>query len=433
VARWYPLKPHEKQQALIDSTTRFNVVACGRRSGKSEIAKRFIAKKMMENPNAKYFIGGPTREQLRSVWWEDMQRLTMAKIFGERAINNSRLTITLPNGAMLALVSLSKPERIEGTDWWGGVVDECADIPEHAWDAHIFPALGTYNPTRPDYRAWCWLVGTPDGLNHFYDRAMEAQQPENTDWSFHTWKSAEIMPPEEVEKYKKIYSPMQFRQEFEAAFEDAGGKLYYDYGKDNWTTETIQPNEQLLWFHDFNFTPLSSGIGVIRGSDNLMILDEIVLESAVARQSAEEFVERFTEHKNRTILLYGDPAGRAGEKHGHQSDYTEMERVLRNNGWEVIRQVKAKAPAIIDRQNAVRAKICNASGARSLFVNPEKAKYCDKGLATVQTKEGSTFLEKDSDYQHITTAIGYCVDYIWPTRTDRKTHNANPEPTLNYY
>ncbi|MBP0587652.1 hypothetical protein, partial [Mycobacterium tuberculosis] len=52
----------------------------------------------------------------------------------------------------------------------------------------------------------------------------------------------------------------------------------------------------------------------------------------------------------------------------------------------------------------------------SLYVNPHTAPWCDKGLATVQLKKGSSFQEeqKDNDYQHITTAIGYCVDVEWP-------------------
>jgi hypothetical protein len=58
--------------------------------------------------------------------------------------------------------------------------------------------------------------------------------------------------------------------------------------------------------------------------------------------------------------------------------------------------------------------ILNAAGYRRLFVNKKYAKYCDKGLATVQVKKGSTFQEEESDYQHITTAIGYMASILWP-------------------
>jgi len=146
----------------------------------------------------------------------------------------------------------------------------------------------------------------------------------------------------------------------------------------------------------------------------MYLLEEIILTSAVARQSAMEFVERYKDHKNKNVVVYGDPAGKAGEKHGQASNYTEIESVLREAGWQFQRKVKSAAPAIRDRQNAVRAKIRNAAGDVSLFVNAQRAPYTHKGLATVQLKEGSTFIEEVSDYQHITTAVGYMIDYEFP-------------------
>ena len=88
---------------------------------------------------------------------------------------------------------------------------------------------------------------------------------------------------------------------------------------------------------------------------------------------------------------------------------------MRASGWTFERKVKKSAPAIKDRQNAVRAKIKTADGNISLFVNPKTAPWCEKGLATVQLQEGSTFQEDQKNkYQHITTAIGYCVHVEWP-------------------
>jgi hypothetical protein len=302
---------------------------------------------------------------------------------------------------------------MEGVLWIGGVIDEIADVRDGAWQENISPALDTFNPLKPDYRPWCWLIGVPDGLNHYFEMAEYARSSGDPDWKLYTWKSSDILPKDVIDAAKRRMSPRQYRQEYEASFETASGRVYEDYSPDNYTTEVIKPNEQLMWHHDFNFTPMSSGVGVRRGND-FYILDEIVLQSAVARQSALEFVEKFKNHTNRSVIIYGDPAGRAGEKHGHASDYTEMEQVLRANNWTVTRKVKNAAPAIKDRQNAVRAKIKNAKGEVSLFVNIEKAKYVHKGFATVQIKKGSTFLEEDSEYQHITTAVGYCVDYEWP-------------------
>lgn len=430
LARWYPLTEHPTQRALVEDKVRFKVVPAGRRSGKTERAKRFIAREAMREPGA-YFVAAPTRDQVKRIYWQDLKRLCFCSMLPEKP-RETELIIPLPNGSTLSLVGLDQPQRMEGIIWTGGVIDEIADVHDTAWPENISPALDTIDPRRPDFRAWCWLIGVPDGLNHYYDLAEYARTSNDPDWKLYTWKSSDILPPDVIEAAKRRMSPRQYRQEYEASFETASGRVYEDYGPHNYTAETIGPHEQIMWHHDFNFTPMSSGVGVRRG-DAFYILDEIVLQSAVARQSALEFVEKYKNHLNRNVIIYGDPAGRAGEKHGHASDYTEMEQVLRAAGWTVTRKVKAAAPAIKDRQNAVRAKIRNAAGESSLFVNPERAKYVHKGFATVQIKPGSTFIEVDSEYQHITTAVGYCVDYEWPIRYDKPQTNAAPVASTNHY
>lgn len=417
LARWYPLIEHPVQRALVEAVgrgIRFPVVPAGRRSGKTERAKRFVAKQAMKNAGERYYIAAPTRDQVKKIYWADMKMLCMTSL-AAKAPSESELIIYLDNGSEVHLIGLDRPSRFEGIYWTGGVIDEIADVKPEAWEANIRPALDTFNPTRPAYKAWCWLIGVPDGLNHYYDMAKYAESGVDPEWALFHWKSSEILPAETIAAAKRQMSAKQYKQEYEASFEGATGRIYEDYSLANHTAARIEPHEQLLWMHDQNYTPLSSAVGVRRG-DSLLLLDEIVLTSAVSKQSAMEFVEKFKAHKNKTVLIYGDPAGQAGEKHGHASDYTDIQGVLRANGWDYTRKVKPAHPAIKDRQNAVRTKICTADGVRSLFVNPVTAKWCDKGLATVQLQEGSTFQEdQKNQYQHITTAIGYCVDVEWPS------------------
>lgn len=417
-ARWYALIEHPVQRRLVDDVVRFKTVPAGRRSGKTERFKRFMAKTAMSNPGEDYFIAAPTRDQVKKIYWNDMKRLTFQSLH-EKPPSETELILHIPNDTRIHLVGLDRPERMEGQFWSGGGIDEIADCKSDALEVNILPALDTFNPTRPEYKAWCWFLGVPDGLNHYYDLCERSAQGNDPEWRNYHWKSSEILPASTIEAAKRRMSAKQFRQEYEASFETTTGRIYNDYSKHNQCGEEISPHEELWWHHDFNFTPMSSGVAVRRldnrnGRDCILILDEIILTSAVARQAAMEFCDKFKNHKNRHLKLYGDPAGRAGEKHGHSSDYTELEAVLRDNGWTFDRRVKAAAPAIRDRQNAVRAKIANAAGEITLFVNPQKAVYAHKGLSTVTTKEGSSFIEEVSDYQHITTAIGYMIDYVWP-------------------
>lgn len=419
-ARWYPLIDHPVQLALlgaVDRGVRFPIVPAGRRSGKTERLKRFVSKQAMKNPNERYFLGAPTYNQAKKIFWDDMKMFTLSCLHQKKP-SESDLKIFMPNGTEIHILGLDQPQRIEGIEWTGGGIDEIADIKAEALEANIMPALNTVNPTRPDYRAWCWFIGVPDGLNHYYDMAEYARTSGDPDYAYFHWTSEEILPADVIASAKRTMSKKQYDQEYRASFETATGRIYEDYdgrpGGRNHTSATIRTHEALFWMHDQNYTPLSSSIAVVRDGVPL-ILDEIVLTSAISRQAAEEFVEKFKDHKNKVVYIYGDPSGRSGEKHGHKSDYTEIEDVLRLHKWRFERRVRPGHPAIKDRQNAVRAKILNAAGQTTLFVNPITAPWSHKGLATVQLQEGSTFQEdQKNQYQHITTAIGYFVDVHWP-------------------
>jgi hypothetical protein len=413
IARWYKLRDHEVQLSLIHDVCRFKVVPAGRRSGKTERFKRHVVKQAMAHPGGRFFAAAPTRDQVKKIFWSDLKLLSLSSIHARRP-SESDLIIHFDNDAEIHLVGLDQPARIEGVVWDGGGIDEMADVKGEAWESNIRPALDTFNPMRPDYRAWCWLFGVPDGLNHYYDLAEYARTAGDPDWKLYHWKSSDILPPDVIEAAKRQMSKKQYLQEYEASFETASGRIYDDYGPANWCEAVIEPHEQLLWMHDFNYSPMSSCIGVMRDA-GVHLLEEIILTSAVARQSAEEFVERYASHRNKHVVIYGDPAGKAGEKHGQSSDYIEIEKVLNAHGWGFTRKIRPSTRSIKDGQNAVRAKIMNAAGEVSLFVNPSTAKYVHKALATGQLKKGSTFLEEDGEFQHVGTAVRYFIDYEFPT------------------
>ena len=414
LARWYPLIDHPVQLELVKAVnngTRFPLVPAGRRSGKTERFKRFLIKQASQVPG-QYFAAAPTHAQAKKIFWDDLKAFSLSSTHKRRP-SESDLIIFMDNGSEVHVIGLDKPQRIEGIPWKGGGIDEFADVKADSWEANIYPALNTVNPTDPTYRAWCWLLGVPDGLNHYYDLCSKAESGTIDFYKVFHWMTEEVFP-EMAAEAKKIMSARQYNIEFRAQFETASGRIYEDYGKENHTSETIKSHEQLLWMHDQNFTPLSSAIGV-RRDGHIYLLDEIVLLSAVSKQSAAEFVEKYKNHHNKHVVIYGDPAGRAGEKHGHASDYIDIENVLRANNWTFTRKVRPAHPPIKDRQNAVRAMICTADGTRRLHVNPLTAPWCDKGLATVQLQEGSAFQEDQKNkYQHITTAIGYMIDYEFP-------------------
>ena len=89
---------------------------------------------------------------------------------------------------------------------------------------------------------------------------------------------------------------------------------------------------------------------------------------------------------------------------------------LKRKPLELVRADAESRVLTRDFVGALRAKIANAAGERTLFVNPNTAPYCHKALATGTLKKGSSFLEEDSEYQHVGTAIRYFIDYEFPIR-----------------
>lgn len=199
------------------------------------------------------------------------------------------------------------------------------------------------------------------------------------------------------------------------SFETASGRVYADYSNKNHTDKILDPGKEIIWTHDWNFTPLSSAILQIH-DDKIYMVDEIVLESAVARNTALEFVNRFKDCKSSLIKVYGDAQGHHGEKHGIKSDYMQIEEILKKHGFRVQIKAKHNYKPIKESQSSLRAKILNAAGERSFFVNSNKCEYGDKGLKLTQLKAGSTFQEADSEYQHITTALRYFTDVEFPIK-----------------
>lgn len=396
---------HEVQESLMVDDIRFKTVPAGRRSGKTFRFKRHLCTQAFIDPGL-YFAGAPTRSQAKQIFWKDIGEYC-PPIVRQKSPSLSDLIYYLKNGSEIHVVGLDKPERIEGIPWKGGGVDEFGNCKAGMWGDHLRPALSTMG-----FNAWCWLFGVPEGLNDYYDLCEYSKNSNDPDWRDYRWHSSDMLSAKEIEAVKRQLSARQFRQEYEASFEGATGRVYDDYTKENHTDKVFDAGKSIHWTHDFNYVPLSSAIIQIE-DDTAYCVDEIILDGAVAKNSALEFIEKFKGNERCPVYLYGDASGIKGEKHGIESEYQEIDKILKQAGFTVHKRYPRKNPAIKDGQNSLRAKILNAQGERSFFVNPTTAPYCDKGLLTVQLKKGSAFQEEESKYQHITTALRYFTNVLW--------------------
>ena len=232
LTRWYALREHAEQRRLWTSLARFKVAACGRRSGKTEISKRFAVKSAMAPHDVSDYhvlLGSPTWQQSRRVFWRDIKALCPTwALKGQdrrRAISESEMTIDFANGAQIVVTGLDRPQRAEGTPVDLAIIDESADVKEEAFTEHIRPGLS-------ERGGQAWLVGTPDGRKWFWQAAQKAQEDASGLWSFHTWPSSTVLDPAEIEIARAELDQRTFEQEYCASFLDATGRVYYAFRRE---------------------------------------------------------------------------------------------------------------------------------------------------------------------------------------------------------
>lgn len=260
-SRWTTLRAHAIQYAYWTSVHRFNVVPAGRRSGKTELAKRKVVRASL-NPNASkfpdphYFCAAPTRDQAKRIYWDDLKAMIPKSLIVD--ISETELTIWTVLNSSISVVGMDKPERIEGSPWDGGILDEFGNMKGHAWGANVRPALS-------DRLGWCDLIGVPEGRNHYYDmaemaRTMVMEQGDLSEWGLYHWLSADILPRSEIEAAKRELDPLTYEQEYEASFVNFTGRAYYTFTDANRVMLEYNPKADLILCFDFNVDP---GVAVI--------------------------------------------------------------------------------------------------------------------------------------------------------------------------
>jgi len=230
---------HEKQAILDSDDHRFQVVAAGRRFGKSFFAayKLYAAASLTTTINSEgteidllnevvYYVS-PTFKQGRENLWNVMMDLgnQAGCIAGVRA-NEGEIRLT--NGRIIRFKGADDPDSLRGVGLHYVVMDEYAFMKPFVWEYIIRPALG-----RAEGGAL--FIGTPDGKNHFYEMWLAAKdgidpaslEPSDS-WQAFQFKTADNphLTEDEIGAMRGSLSKDAIKQELEASFEATGGKVF---------------------------------------------------------------------------------------------------------------------------------------------------------------------------------------------------------------
>jgi len=436
--RWTPFRAHPAGEAYTASPHRFNTVPAGRRSGKTERAKRKLILACMETTTEwepRFFAAAPTRDQAKRIYWDDLKRLSPPEFLACRPLE-TELKIRYVNGAELSVLGMDKPERIEGVPWDGGIADEIANMKPTAWPANIRPALS-------DRLGWCDLIGVPEGRNHYHEidraaKAMMLAKGVHSEWGSYSWPSSDILLPSEIEAAKNDLDELTFNQEYEASFINFSGRAYYPFlEKTHCKPLKYDPRKHLDLMFDFNIEPGVCAVGqeqilpgeYKRDKSGVQLLNQpiigtgIIGEVHIPRNSntpavCRKVVKDWGKHPG-NIRCYGDATGGA-----------RGTAKVQGSDWDIIRdelkpifkdrlsfRVKRGNPAERSRINAVNSRLRSANGTIRMMVDPGKAPNVVTDFEGVQTlKGGSGEIDKKANLAltHISDAIGYRVEFDFP-------------------
>ncbi|WP_337520181.1 terminase family protein [Desulfovibrio sp.] len=260
-----PYKPRDLSVHERLEAARFSVVAAHRRYGKTVLAVNHTIKGALtcNKPRGSFAYVAPFRNQAKAVAWDYLKYYT-SPIPG-RTVNESELSIMLPNGARIRIYGADNPDSLRGLYFDGVVLDEVADMKPEVWGEIIQPALA-------DREGWALFIGTPHGINLFselYYRALERQQKGDPLWCAMSFPvtGTTSLPPAEVERLRAELSENAWRQEMLCDFTASSDDILIPL------PDVLEAEARQLAWDDVGGMPVILGVDVARfGADSSVIV-----------------------------------------------------------------------------------------------------------------------------------------------------------------
>lgn len=405
---WTLFKPHAEQRKLWTCPARFVAVPAGRGSGKTELLKRRLVRFLPVKkpwPKPMYFYGAPTQEQANRISWDHFLAL-IPENWIEKISLQPRMIRTI-FGSELHIVGLDKPERIEGPQWDGGGLDESCDLKPGTFDRSVVPALVWRE-------GWCWRVGVPKrqgrSAAEFKKFFFDCIAGNYANGAGFRWASKDIVPDDVLRQAQQNLDPKDFREQFEAMFETAGGGVYYAFDrKYNVRPCAYDRKMSIVVGMDFNVAPMAWMLGHVRGNERGACIvewfDEVYVSNDANTDGCLEILyERYKGHQG-GWQFYGDASAKARKTSANESD---IAKIRAHGGFKsagrTVHFSKANPP-VKDRFAAVNAMFCNAAGARRMFIDDR----CENLIRCLEGVYYDPKTQEPSGENHSTDAMGYPI------------------------
>lgn len=384
---------------------------CGRQSGKTLLAlKKLVLHLRYKKPwsDPRYFYGSPTYSQAKRVAWDRIQRLIPKNwILGKPS--ESELTIKTIFGSELFLIGFDQPQRIEGMQFDGGVIDENSDIKPKTFDLSVALTLAHRN-------GWCDFIGVPKrhgiGATEYRDKCKKAAKGELPESAVFAWPSEGIIPKDMLEMYRATLDARDFEELIHATWLTAGGGIFHAFDSELNVAECVyDPSLPIVVGSDFNVNPMAWVLGHIKGT-TFEVFDEIWIRNTNTPEALNVLLSRYADHQGR-FQMYGDASARGRHTSAYMTDYNHIAQDVRLKKMGRSMHYIRSNPPVVDRFATTNARLCTADGVRHVFIDPQ-CKHLILDLESRGYKPGTREADDSGDIGHPTDALGYILHKKFP-------------------
>lgn len=256
--------PHKFQAELHHEQQfhRFMVLNCHRRWGKTvySINTLIHAALTFKGNDGRFAYIAPYYKQAKQIAWDYFKKYCYNIPFVQ--FNESELRIDFPNGARIRLFGADNADALRGIYLDGVVMDEVADMKANVWGEVI-------RPTLADRHGWAIFIGTPKGIDLFYEIYQKALL--DPTWFAKTYRADEtgLITEKELEAARKEMTEQQFAQEFLCDFAASTGDTLIP------VTLAVEASKRIIHDLDVQGAVKVLGVDVARYGDDRSVIQPV--------------------------------------------------------------------------------------------------------------------------------------------------------------
>lgn len=257
-------RPHSAQRRVVAEASRFNVLCCGRRWGKTTLAIDRLLQPALRGKPVAWFA--PSYKNLAEAW--DEVKRVLEPVVKHRNEKDHRLSLLTGGTVDFWSLDTATAATTRGRKYAVAIIDEAAIVPNllTVWQQVI-------RPTLTDLRGGAWFLSTPLGFTYFktlYDMGQDPTRPLWKSWQMPTTSNPYISP-DEVELARQDTLESSFNQEYLAQFVSFEGAVFRYVME----AATAKPQSRPIEHHQYVF-----GVDWGRSNDYtaIAVLDATVRE-----------------------------------------------------------------------------------------------------------------------------------------------------------